>query len=54
MPFVLRRRSCPGMYLGQRVVGLASVSLIQCFEWKRVGVKKIDKTEGNGLNFAQS
>ncbi|MFQ6659167.1 hypothetical protein Gotur_028168 [Gossypium turneri] len=50
MPFGLGRRACPGIDLGQRVVGLVLGSLIQCFEWKRVSSKKIDMAEGKGLN----
>ncbi|PPE00077.1 hypothetical protein GOBAR_DD02867 [Gossypium barbadense] len=54
MPFGLGRRACPGMDLGQRVVGLALGSLIQCFEWKRVSSKKIDMAEGKGLNLPKA
>ncbi|KAG8480176.1 hypothetical protein CXB51_024925 [Gossypium anomalum] len=54
MPFGLGRRACPGMDLGQRVVGLALGSLIQCFEWKRESSKKIDMAEGRGLNLPKA
>ncbi|KAB2063924.1 hypothetical protein ES319_A10G251900v1 [Gossypium barbadense] len=54
MPFGLGRRGCPGMDLGQRIVGLALGSLIQCFEWKRVSSKKIDMAEGKGLNLQKA
>ncbi|OMO76480.1 Cytochrome P450 [Corchorus olitorius] len=54
LPFGLGRRSCPGMDLGHRIVGLALGSLIQCFEWKRVGLEKIDMSEGKSLNLLKA
>ncbi|KAK8999572.1 hypothetical protein V6N11_070733 [Hibiscus sabdariffa] len=54
MPFGLGRRACPARDLSLRVAGLALGSLIQCFEWERVGVKKIDMTEGKGLNLPKA
>ncbi|OMO76463.1 Cytochrome P450 [Corchorus olitorius] len=54
LPFGLGRRSCPGMDLGHRIVGLALGSLIHCFEWKRVGLEKIDMSEGKSLNLLKA
>ncbi|XP_018448377.1 cytochrome P450 81D11-like [Raphanus sativus] len=49
MPFGLGRRSCPGAGLAHRLMGLTLASLVQCFEWERVGVEQIDMREGKGV-----
>ena len=49
IPFGIGRRACPGAVLAKRVMGHALGTLIQCFEWERIGHQEIDMTEGIGL-----
>ncbi|KAL3813652.1 hypothetical protein ACJIZ3_014920 [Penstemon smallii] len=54
VPFGMGRRSCPGSGLAQRVIGLTLASLIQCFEWKRIGEAKVDLTAGKGQSMPKA
>ncbi|KAI3806740.1 hypothetical protein L1987_22654 [Smallanthus sonchifolius] len=53
LAFSIGRRGCPGTNLGYRILGLALGTLIQAFDWEKIGVEEIDLTAFYGMSMAK-
>lgn len=54
IPFGIGRRACPGAGLAKRVMVLVLGSLIQSFEWDRIGDEEINMSEGSGVTIPKA
>ena len=53
IPFGMGRRTCPGAAMAIRTVSLVLGSLIQCFEWEKIG-QEVDMSQTFGLALSKT
>lgn len=53
IPFGMGRRACPGAGMAIRTISFALGSLIQCFEWEKVG-QEVDMTASYGISLSKT
>nr|QNS29988.1 cytochrome P450 [Nothapodytes nimmoniana] len=54
VPFGVGRRACPGVNMGMRAALLALGTLIQCFEWEKVGQFEMEMRYNNGVTLQKA
>lgn len=53
LAFGVGRRGCPGTSLGFRVLGLTLGTLIQAFEWEKIGDEDVDMAAFYGTSMSK-